>query len=168
MTDRETEGQMTESTTTAPETEEDGPEVHIVGINLSDLFEGAPPELGQYISDALAHMHAHRMAVELNEWVTAEIADQVLWCYGDLDGTTEPSLADAALINLIRVCHISDEHILHHLNEVEHFHGYVLAVSLLAEKGPHGMWFLRKLAKLPLGEEPTDDDPTTPETAQAD
>jgi hypothetical protein len=167
-TDR-TEGHMTSDTsTTETETETaeetDGPEIHIVGISISDLFDGAPPELEEYITKALSQMHAHRMATELNEWVTAEIADQVLYCYGDLDGTTEPSMADAALINLVRVAYISDEHILHHLNEVEHFHGYVLAISLLAEKGPKGLWYLRKLAKLPVGEEP--DDPE-PETAQA-
>jgi hypothetical protein len=82
----------------------------------------------------------------------------VLYCYGDLDGTTEPSMATAALINLVRVAHISDEHIEMHLNEVEHFHGYVLAVAMLAEKGLEGMHNLRRIAKLPVPDDPPADE----------
>ena len=54
------------------------------------------------------------------------------------------------MINLMRVAHISDEHMLMHLNEVEHFHGYVIAIIFLAERGPEGMRMLRKIAGLPV------------------
>ena len=44
-------------------------------------------------------------------------------------------MATAALINLIRVAHISDDDMLHHLNEIGHFHAYVLAICVMAESG---------------------------------
>ena len=61
-------------------------------------------------------------------------------------------MADAAMINLMRVAFISDEHMLMHLNEVEHFHGYVIAIIFLAEKGSPGLHMLRRIAGLVPGE----------------
>jgi D-ribose pyranose/furanose isomerase RbsD len=157
MTDDDERDSMTNDTTetdTAETAEDSGePRLHVAMIDMSDLMEGAPPEFAEILSRALEEIHVRRAAMEIKEWVTNEIADQVLYCYGDLDGTTEPSMADAALINLMRVAYISDEHMLMHLNDVEHFHGYVLAITMLAEKGPKGMWHLRKIAGLPVPDE---------------
>jgi hypothetical protein len=165
MTDEGKERQMTEDTATVDETTEataseddeereddSGFRVMVGMFSLNELFGDAPDEVKEMLAKALEDAKLRRLAEEIKEWVTPDVADAVLYCYGDLDGTTEPSMADAAMINLMRVAHISDEHMLMHLNEVEHFHGYVIAIKFLAERGPQGLHILRRIAGLVPGE----------------
>lgn len=164
--DEGNERQMTEDTATATvddstEVEDDDgvmPSVVMLGMALSggvkEFLGGMSNDLRAALTKALDDAKTRRVAEEITEWVTPQIADEVLHCYGDLDGTTEPSLAVAALINLIRTAYISDEHIMAHLNETEHFHGYVIAIVFLADRGPEGLRMLRKIAKLSVPDKP--------------
>jgi hypothetical protein len=161
---------MTDKTAAEPDTETEVEEEHghqsgymvlSLGDLLGTLTEGAeiempaemPTRVRNVLSDVIAQIMAREMAQEVKKWVTAEVANAVLWCYGDFEGTSEPSMADAALINFIRVCAISDDHYLSHLNEIADFHGYIIAVKIFAEKDEQGMRFLRGLAGLEGGEE---------------
>lgn len=141
----------------APESDDDTHGPRFVAISLSDLLKGAeggdaeglPSALSSVIGEVLRAIAMREMVEDLQEHVTPQVASEVLWCYGDFEGTSEPSLATAALINLIRVASISDEHIMGHLSEIEHFRGYLLAVAMLAEKGGEsGLAMLRTIAQL--------------------
>jgi len=141
----------------APESDDDSHGPRFVAINLSDLLKGAeggdaeglPSALSSVIGEVLRAIVMRVMVEDLQEHVTPQVASEVLWCYGDFEGTSEPSLANAALINLIRVANISDEHIMAHLAEIEHFRGYLLGVAMLAEKGGEsGLEMLRTIAQL--------------------
>jgi hypothetical protein len=72
------------------------------------------------------------MADEVKEYVTAEVANNVLAVYGN-ERATFPSQSVLALISLIRTCCISDDEMLDELNRVPAFHGYVLAIAVLME-----------------------------------
>lgn len=165
---------MTDSPSTEPSAPksapgDDGDRVHgprVIAINVGDLLqdvedgdvEGLPHGLSSVIGELLRAIAMRQVAEELAEHVTPEVANDVLWCYSDFDGTSEPNLATAALINLIRVAHISDDHMMSHIREVEHWHGYVLGVCMMAESGEKGLHMLRHVAGL----EPDEDEPKKP------
>jgi hypothetical protein len=140
------DGEETE-TETETETEAEGDD------ELAAHAHKIPPELSgtlrRLVTEIASSIAAHEMATAIKKHVTPQVASEVLWCYGDFEGTTEPSLSTAALINLIRVAHISDDHMMGHLAEIGHFYGYMLAVTMLAEKPERGgMDMLRGLAEL--------------------
>jgi hypothetical protein len=122
-----------------------------VDVDLSDI---TTPALRDALGEVLSHVHRQMVKDEIKRWVTPQIAHEVLSAFGD-ERATAPSLARLSLITLIRTCHISDDAILTELNSSEDFHGYVLAVCMLAENDntASGMAVLRQLAGLP-----TDDD----------
>lgn len=150
---------MTDSPLTEPFTsdrdvdDEEGDGPRLIAINLSELIaggevEGLPQSLQELLEPVLREIVARSMAHELQELITPEVANDILWCYGDFEGTSEPNLATAALVNLIRVAHISDDHIMGHLEEVDHFKGYIMGICALAEEGEKGLHLLRVRAGL--------------------
>jgi hypothetical protein len=121
-----------------------------IGITLGpdgeiELPDGAPSALKEILGQVFTQMKVRAMGDDIKEHVTAEVANHVLSSYGD-ERASMPSLACSSLISLIRLCHQSDEHLLSHLNEVQHIHGYVIAVVYLAENPPEGIEMLEMIA----------------------
>jgi hypothetical protein len=124
-----------------------------------------PPEFVKEMAKALA---AQIMSVDpaehLAEYVTKEIAGEVLWLYDNEDARTlhpewRPTAFKAALMSAIRYGDLEERKA---LNDPL-FHGYVLAIVLLAEKpaqeegGLSGMSFLWDIVNDTLKESDDDD-----------
>lgn len=116
--------------------------------------ERVPDELAEDLAGLFRGFRVSAAASEIRRYVTPEIAHHILSAYGD-ERASMPSLSVAGLISLIRTCSISDDGMLDELNRVEDFHGYVLAVMILAEGVPGssepdhgGMRILREIAEL--------------------
>lgn len=119
------------------------------GVDV-DLSKIVSPQLREAIKESLEGLRAELIKQEIKRWITPQIAHEVLSVYGD-ERATAPSLARGALITLIRTCHISDDAMLAELNDVEEFHGYVLAICMLAESktgDDSGLGILRGIAEL--------------------
>lgn len=106
-----------------------------------------PESLQEMLAGAIDKMMLEKQTREIRHFVTPEVANHVLSSYGNEDASM-PSVATGALISLIRLCHESDDQMMSNLNDVEDFHGYVLAVALLAEGPDGGMEILEKIAGL--------------------
>lgn len=118
-----------------------------VSLNPDDpALAGLPGPLQEIIASALKSIRLTTITDEITRFVTQEVANHVLSSYGNEEASM-PSLTTGALISLIRLCHESDDAMMMNLNDVEDFHGYVLAVVMLAEK-PGGIEMLEKLAGL--------------------
>lgn len=142
--------QVTEMMSTIPK-EEGGEGLETLALVLSNegvqLINGqpAPPELAELAGFALKKFRIESTGRLIREHVTAEIANHVLSAYGDEDASM-PNVTTAALISLIRLCITCDEEMLVSLMDVHAFHGYVFAVTLLAEHPPEGIDLLKMLA----------------------
>jgi hypothetical protein len=110
-----------------------------------------PDGMQALIKEAIERQRVDEQAREIKKYVTAEVANYVLSAYGN-EQASMPSLSVSALISLIRTCAISDEDMLDDLNQANsEFHGYVLAIMLLAEQSiKHendiGFGILRRIA----------------------
>lgn len=108
---------------------------------------GLPEDIQIVLTEALHQLKRSQMADELRRWVTPEIANHVLSVYGN-EQASMPNLTTGALISLIRLCHEADDQMMLNLNEVEDFHGYVMGVVYLAERGSDGIELLEQIAGL--------------------
>lgn len=114
-------------------------------VDMSAVPEGLRP----FINMAAERVAMEAMRERIEHWVTPQVAHEVLSVYGDQEAT-QPNLARQSLITLIRTSWVSDEELLSELAGVEAFHGYVLAVSVLARDGEDqsGLDVLRAIAGL--------------------
>ena len=101
----------------------------------------------EMLDTVLADISTRMLADEVRRYVTQEVANHVLSIYGNLDASM-PSITISALISLIRLCNEADDDMLYELNRVEEFHGYVIAVTSLAERGEKGIYVLERIAGL--------------------
>lgn len=137
-----------------PGHDEERPHTHTVTALPVDI-DPEDPEMAEHLHDMigalLTQMRVKLMGQEIRKWVTPEVAHHVLSSYGN-EHASMPSVATGALISLIRLCHQSDDMMLHNLDSVEDFHGYVLAIVMLAEKNDsddeEGMALLEMIAGL--------------------
>lgn len=142
---------------THPGHDEDHPHPHhatVIGVGIDsaghphlETSSDLPDGFRAMLSEAMYRIKVSRMAEEIQHWVTQEVANHVLSVYGN-EQASMPSLTTGALISLIRLCHEADDQMMSNLNDVEDFHGYVIAVSFLAEQGPSGLEMLEQIAGL--------------------
>lgn len=111
-----------------------------------------PPELREMIEAVVRRVEVDHAAEEYDRYVTAEVANHILWTYGD-ERASMPSLAVSGAISLIQTCMLTDDVMLHALNHVGMLHGYVLGLGTVRDRPDpeataKGFLLLRRIAGL--------------------
>jgi len=136
-----------------PPPDGEGEDLDMLEIPVAFTADGAidleqmPTELQEILRPILRQIRITLVGEDIKHNVTAEVANHVLSAYGN-EQASMPSVTVGALISLIRLCNESDDYLLDKLNNTEGIHGYVLAVTLLAEFGPEGLEILETVAGL--------------------